>query len=133
MGYRQPLARIMKYEITEDAPHGVWLPINTAPMNGYMLIFETGAMRALLRSDGEWDHVPYPLIVGKRAWTGDEFRIVGDDARAMLPPGYRLGLGEFCDWKNPTHWMRLPEPPADYREDADEDEASRGTQTGDAS
>lgn len=81
-----------------------WQPIETAPQDGYMLVYEDGAVRSQLRLAGAWHKVGYPALVTK-AW-GDV--LVGDDARRILEPlGYRLELRDGC-CENPTHWHPLP-------------------------
>lgn len=84
----------------------VWQPIETAPQDGYFLVHEDGATRALFRFRGHWQKIGYPAIISNM-W-GDA--IVGDDAKRLLPPGYRLEIRDGC-CENPTHWMPLPEPP----------------------
>lgn len=86
-----------------------WQPISTAPQSGYMLVYEDGATRALIRLDGVWKHTAYPMLISK-PW-GD--RLVGDAVKRILDPlGLSLGLGDGC-CENPTHWMPLPPPPKD--------------------
>jgi hypothetical protein len=63
-----------------------WLPIESAPKNGgWVMVHDAG-------------HEPPVLIAHwhKRfgAWAGTV-----------------LTTGRFVYWKNPTHWMPLPEPP----------------------
>ena len=84
-----------------------WQPIETAPLDGYMLVHEDGAIRALLRTHGVWHKVGYPAIITQPY--GDV--IVGADAQRILPPGYRLELQDGC-CENPTHWMQLPGAPS---------------------
>lgn len=83
-----------------------WQPIETAPQDGYFLVHEDEAIRALFRFRGQWQKIGYPAIISN-IW-GDA--IVGDDAKRFLPPGYRLEIRDGC-CENPTHWMPLPEPP----------------------
>ena len=83
-----------------------WQPIETAPQDGYMLVHEDGAIRALLRMKGVWHQVGYPAIIS-HPW---QEVIVGEDAKRVLPPGYRLELRDGC-CENPTHWMSMPELP----------------------
>jgi hypothetical protein len=84
-----------------------WRPIEEAPMDGYMLVHEDEAIRALLRIDGVWHKPGYPAIIA-HPW-GDA--LVGDDAKRILPPGYRLEHRDGC-CDNPTHWMPIPAAPA---------------------
>lgn len=83
-----------------------WQPIETCPQDGYFLVHEDSAIRALLRIGGVWNKTGYPAIIDP-AW-GDV--LVGDDALRMLPPGCRLEVRDGC-CENPTHWMPLPEAP----------------------
>ena len=83
-----------------------WQPIETAPQDGYMLVHEDGAIRALLRIKGVWHKTGYPAIIS-HPW---EDVIVGDDVKRFLPLGYRLELRDGC-CESPTHWMPLPETP----------------------
>ena len=85
-----------------------WQPIETAPKDGYFLVYEDGAMRALMRIDGNWHKVGYPALVSD-LWGINV--VVGEDAKRILAPmGYRLELRDGC-CEDPTHWMPLPEPP----------------------
>lgn len=85
-----------------------WLPIESAPKDGYFLVYEDGAMRALFRSNGVFQPVGYPALVTSNHWND---RLVGDDAkRALEPMGYRLEICDGC-CENPTHWMPLPAAP----------------------
>lgn len=83
-----------------------WQPIETAPQDGYMLVHEDGAIRALFRFRGEWQKIGYPAIV-IQPW-GDA--VVGDDAKRMLPPNCSLEIRDGC-CENPTEWMPLPPAP----------------------
>lgn len=90
-----------------DTVRDLWQPIETAPQDGYMLVHEDAAIRAMLRVGSEWKQIGYPAIISHPF--GDS--IVGKDAERMLPAGYRLELRDGC-CENPTHWMPLPSPPA---------------------
>lgn len=59
-----------------------WQPIDTAPENGILLLWEPS-------------HVPY---VGYRSIHGDGWTVVSN---SRITPSQ-------C---NPSHWMELPEPP----------------------
>jgi hypothetical protein len=84
-----------------------WQPIETVPHNGFVLVHEDGAIRALMRINGKWHKPGYPALVSK-IW-GDA--IVGDDARRVLEPlGYSLEIRDGC-CEEPTHWMPLPDVP----------------------
>jgi hypothetical protein len=85
-----------------------WKTIESAPKDGFMLVHEDGATRALLRHNGVWEKSCYPAIVS-HPW-GDV--IVGEDTKRFLPPGYRLEARDGC-CESPTHWMPLPPPPTD--------------------
>ncbi len=86
----------------------LWQPIETAPKDGYMLVHEDGAIRALFRSRGVWQKIGYPAIVAT-PW-GDA--LVGQDAERILPQGYRLEICDGC-CEGPTHWMPLPDAPTE--------------------
>lgn len=90
-----------------DVVRDAWQTIETAPQDGFMLVHEDGAIRAILRVGGEWKQIGYPAIISHPF--GDS--IVGKDAERMLPSGYRLELRDGC-CESPTHWMPLPSPPA---------------------
>jgi hypothetical protein len=90
-----------------------WRPIETAPQDGYLLVHEDGAIRALLRIKGVWHKPGYPALVTKNYW--------GDAARVLDPLGYRLELRDGC-CENPTHWMPLPQPPSARAQEPDQDE-----------
>jgi hypothetical protein len=86
----------------------MWQPIETAPADGYMLVHEDGAIRALLRLKGAWQAPGYPALVANSHWAEV---LVGDDAKRILEPlGYRLAIRDGC-CENPTHWMPLPPAP----------------------
>lgn len=70
-----------------------WQPIETAPQDGFFLVYEGGAMRTMLREKGQW--LPTAL-----AW--DQFGAPLSNARVRETGVY-----------DPTHWMPLPEPPKD--------------------
>jgi hypothetical protein len=86
-----------------------WMPIETAPETGYFLVHEDGAIRALLRANGKWEKPCYPAIVSEM-WESNV--LVGDDAKRLLPKGYRLEARDGC-CENPTHWMPLPAAPSE--------------------
>jgi len=83
-----------------------WQPIETAPQDGYMLVHEDTAIRALMRINGAWSQVAFPAIIS-HPW-GDV--IVGEGVKHFLPKGYRLAIQDGC-CETPTHWMPLPPPP----------------------
>jgi hypothetical protein len=90
----------------QAAGGGAWQPIETAPKDGFFLVHEGGAIRALLRSDGKFEHLAYPALIS-HPW-GDV--IVGCDAARYLPDGWRLEVRDGC-CESPTHWMPLPAAP----------------------
>lgn len=67
-----------------------WQPIETAPMDGFFLVHEDGAIRTMLRENGYW--LPTAIAL-------DEY---GDPSGG---PVRETGV------HNPTHWMPLPDPP----------------------
>ena len=83
-----------------------WRPIETAPEDGYMLVYEDEAIRALFRYKGTWQKIGYPAIVCTPY--GDA--LVGEDAKRILPSGCTLEIRDGC-CENPTHWMPLPAAP----------------------
>lgn len=87
---------------------GAWQPIETCPQDGYVLVHEDAAIRALLRIEGKWHKPGYPALVTDGPWADV---IVGRDAERVLKPlGYRLEHRDGC-CENPTHWMPLPASP----------------------
>ncbi len=92
---------------------GAWQPIATAPASGYMLVYEDGAIRALLRHpEGRWYTPNFPALVATTpGMEHAEYAIVGEEAaRFLRPHGLRLALCDGC-CENPTHWMPMPAPP----------------------
>ncbi len=83
-----------------------WQPIETAPKDGFMLVHEDGAIRAMLRINGQWKKLGYPALIEPH-FGGV---LVGNDALRVLPAGYRLENRDGC-CENPTHWMPLPAAP----------------------
>lgn len=67
-----------------------WQPIETCPDDGFFLVHEDGAIRAMFRTEGRW---------GATARPTDTFGDLRMDLRAVE-----------CI-SEPTHWMPLPEPP----------------------
>ena len=94
------------YQAATERATPKWLPIETAPKDGFMLVHEDGAIRARMRICGDWHNTSYPAIVS--APHGDV--IVGADAANLLPTGSVLVLRDGC-CENPTDWMPLPPPP----------------------
>lgn len=80
-----------------------WQPIETAPKDEFVLLYEDGAMRCGRLEGGKWAPAEIPVLV-------DEFgnQIVSREI-AMTRPGQRLELSGFL--YEPTHWMPLPEAP----------------------
>lgn len=91
-----------------DTSGARWQPIDSAPQDGYMLVHEDGALRALLRVGGVWHKPGYPALVTTGPW---EDVLVGQDAERILKPmGCRLEHRDGC-CENPTEWQPMPEPP----------------------
>lgn len=100
-------------EVGSNLLLGAWQPIATAPASGYMLVYEDGAMRALLRHNGRWQAPGYPALVSivPPGMEYAEYAMVGEEAaRFLAPHKMRLSLRDGC-CENPTHWMPLPPPP----------------------
>lgn len=70
-----------------------WQPVETAPQDGFFLVYEDGAMRTMQRDNGVWSH---SAIAVRRDTYGDEHLIDGAIIRDVI--------------REPTHWMPLPEP-----------------------
>ena len=85
-----------------------WLPIESCPATGFFLVYEDGAIRTMFRIDGVWKSPAYAALVSE-SWPDDA--VVGNDAKRLLPPGYRLAVREICI--DPTHWQPLPPPPTE--------------------
>lgn len=80
-----------------------WQPIETAPYDCFVLVYEDGSIRTMMRTDGDWHSPAYAAIIDQY---GD--RIVGEDAKRIT--GCRKL--QVCDCiYEPTHWMPLPPPP----------------------
>ena len=74
-----------------------WQPIETAPKDDLVLLYDNGAMRVGFWENGQWTQPAIPAL-------RDEY---GD----YIPP--TKGRLVLCDCLyQPTHWMPLPEPPA---------------------
>jgi hypothetical protein len=83
-----------------------WQPIETAPLNEFLLLYEDGAMRCGMWSilEGRWEPAEIPILIDK---VGN--RLVSREVEEFR--GERLELSGFL-WE-PTHWMPLPPPPRD--------------------
>jgi hypothetical protein len=79
-------------EVLQKARAGEWLPIETAPKDG--TIFLTGSYNG----KGEWC---------VEVWCGTALA----DEQAIIARGFFDDCPHLM-W-DPTHWMPLPEPPAD--------------------
>lgn len=81
-----------------------WQPIEIAPLDEFLLLYEDGAMRCGMWNSrlGKWEPAEIPVLIDK---AGN--RIVSRELEMLR--GERLDLSGFL-WE-PTHWMRLPEPP----------------------
>lgn len=80
-----------------------WQPIETAPKDEFLLLYEDGMMRCGMWEGGKWQPAEIPILVNE---VGNH--IVSREL-AQLRPGQRLELIGFL--YEPTHWMRLPDPP----------------------
>ena len=83
---------------------GDWQPIETAPKDEFLLLHEDGAIRCGMWENNKWVPAEIPVLVDE---AGN--RIVSREL-AMLQPGRSLELSGFL--YEPTHWMRLPDPPS---------------------
>jgi hypothetical protein len=81
-----------------------WRTIDSAPEEGFFLVYEDGAVRTKMRFDGKWSNPDIPLLVLP---LGD--RMVSREVEVAYP-GMSLAMSECCT--APTHWMPLPPPPA---------------------
>lgn len=90
-----------------------WQPIETAPKDEFILLYEDGAMRCGMWEGGQWVPAEIPILVDK---AGNH--LVPRDVRELR--GEELRLSGFL--YEPTHWQPLPNPPADP---AGRDTASR--------
>lgn len=79
-----------------------WQPIETAPKDEFILLYEDGMMRCGLWENGGWHPAEIPVLIDK-----SENMIVSRELQALR--GERLILSGFV--YEPTHWMPLPEPP----------------------
>ena len=80
-----------------------WQNIESAPKDEFVLLYKDGAMRCGLWEDGKWVPAEIPILIDK---VGNQ--IVSRELEQLR--GERLALAGFLH--EPTHWMRLPEPPA---------------------
>lgn len=80
-----------------------WRPIETCPPDGFFLVHEDGAIRAMLRFGGKWDHPGVPVLVTEY---GDRLTSL-ETERAY---GRKLEISD-CIYE-PTHWMDLPDAPS---------------------
>lgn len=81
---------------------GEWQPIETAPKDGFFLVYRDGAMRTMWRYEGRWENPDIPVMVtefGDKLVSNETERVYG---RRLETSG---GIYE------PTHWQPLPEPP----------------------
>jgi hypothetical protein len=80
-----------------------WQPIETVPDEGFFLVHEDGAIRAMLREGRKWVHPGLPVLITEH---GD--RLVSTEVERAY--GRRLEISDCV--REPTHWMPLPEPPS---------------------
>jgi hypothetical protein len=79
-----------------------WQPIETAPQDGFFLVYEDGAIRTMWRHEGKWELPDIPVLVNEY---GD--RMVSSDVQKAY--GKTLSISGAI--YEPTHWQSLPEPP----------------------
>ena len=82
-----------------------WQPIETAPKDEFILLYEDGMMRCGMRENGQWEPAEIPFLVDQ---VGN--RIVNRDLEQLR--GETLELSGRI--REPTHWMHLPPPPAKH-------------------
>jgi hypothetical protein len=80
-----------------------WQPIESAPRDGMVLLYEDGAMRLAFWEDGQWTQPAVPVLVTEH---GD--RLTRREV-AQRNPHETLALSD-CLYE-PTHWMPRPAPP----------------------
>lgn len=80
-----------------------WLPIESAPRDEFILLYENGMMRCGMWEGGRWEPAEFPVLVDP---VGN--RIVNREL-TKLWPGYSMELSRRI--YEPTHWMPLPSPP----------------------
>lgn len=79
-----------------------WQPIETAPRDAFVLLYEDGAMRCGMWESGRWVPAEIPVLIDA---VGNE--LVSRQLEELR--GERLRLSGFL--YEPTHWMPLPAPP----------------------
>jgi hypothetical protein len=78
-----------------------WLPIEGCPQDGLFLVYGDGAIRTMLREDGDWKHVGIPVAVTQQ---GD--RIAPPEVEHLY--GVNLSISD-CIYE-PTHYAELNAP-----------------------
>lgn len=79
-----------------------WQPIETAPKDEFILLFEDGMMRCGMWEGGKWEPAEFPVLIDA---VGNH--LVSRELEQLR--GERMELS----WRihEPTHWHPLPEPP----------------------
>lgn len=79
-----------------------WRPIETAPKDAFILLYDDGMMRCGMWEDGKWTVPEFPVLIDK----------VGNRLVSRQLEQYR-GERMELSWTilEPTHWMPLPLPP----------------------
>jgi hypothetical protein len=79
-----------------------WQPIETCPQDGYFLVHQDGAIRTMMRFDGQWELPDIPILIDK----------VGNRLVAREVQEYRGETLEItCCVYEPTEWMEIPDAP----------------------
>lgn len=80
----------------------MWQPIETAPKDEFILLFEDGMMRCGMWEGGKWEPAEFPVLIDK---VGN--RLVSRELEQLR--GERMELS----WRihEPTHWHPLPDAP----------------------
>jgi hypothetical protein len=68
-----------------------WRPIETCPQDGFFIVHQDGAVRAMFRERGEWRSTSVAI---------DGYGDIIHNAKVRETAVYE-----------PTHWMDIPEPP----------------------
>lgn len=80
-----------------------WQPIETCPADGYFLLHDDGAIRAMVRFEGgAWEYPDIPILIDK---VGN--RLVAREVKDLRGETLTMTGASFA----PTHWMSLPDPP----------------------
>lgn len=82
-----------------------WQPIETAPKDRFIMLYEDGAMRLAFWASKGWTQPAIPILVTE---AGNRF--TSYDIRSRRPKE-TLILSDCLH--EPTHWMPLPKPPTE--------------------